>query len=71
MELQHNQLFHRKEHKLLQGIDDLAILFNKIENGNASEEERLEYDLSIKASCMDEGFLKALIEKKAKEMKGD
>lgn len=56
---------------MLQGIDDLAILFNKIENGNASEEERLEYDLSIKASCMDEGFLKALIEKKAKEMKGD
>lgn len=51
-------------------IDELAVLFNRIENGEATEEERMEYEISIKTSCMKEEVLEALIEKKAKELKG-
>ena len=40
-------------------IDELAILFNKIESGEATEEERLDYDLGIGISCVKEEILRA------------
>ena len=50
-------------------IDELAILFNKIESGEATEEERLDYDLSISISCMKEDVLRESIKERAKELR--
>ena len=54
---------------MIRRIDDLVILFNKIQEGEATEEERADYELSIKASCLDEAFLRTQIEKKAENLK--
>lgn len=60
-----------RERSMLQKIDDFAIRFNRIQNGEASEEERAEYELSIRISCMNEELLRTLIEEKAKELKAE
>lgn len=52
-------------------IDELAILFNKIESGEATEEERLDYDLGISISCVKEEILRESIKERAKELKAE
>ena len=52
-------------------IDEMAVLFNKIQSGEATEEERMDYDINIKISCMKEEFLLALIEQGARELKAE
>lgn len=55
--------------ELLRTIDELARVFNKIECGEATEEDLIEYDVSIKASCMNPVFLEKQIKERAKKMK--
>lgn len=52
-------------------IDELAVLFNKISKGTATEEEQAEYKISIKTSCMREDILEMLIKDKADELKDE
>lgn len=52
-------------------IDELAVLFNRISKGTATEEEQVEYEISIKTSCMREDLLEALIKDKAKMLPND
>ena len=54
---------------MLRELDDLAIRFNEIENGEATKDDCVEYELSIKASCMNETTLRLMIEERAKELK--
>ena len=52
-------------------IDELEILFNKIESGEATEEERLDYDLGIGISCVKEEILRESIKERARELKAE
>lgn len=45
----------------------MAELYRKIKNGSASEEEKFQFEVEVKTSCMDEKILMHLIETAAKE----
>ena len=48
-------------------ISEMAQLHKRIEQGIASDSERLEFDLKIKTCCIDHKMLMYFIKKAAKE----
>lgn len=49
-------------------IDILAALYGKINNGTASDEEKVRYESMILMSCMDEDALMKAVKQRAKEL---
>lgn len=50
-------------------INELAVLYDKIEKGIATEDERFEYQLTISTACMREDVLIQKIKDEARKLK--
>jgi len=51
---------------VLKTVNELAVIYCRMEKGTATMEEQQEFDITIKTSCLDEAFLMNLIKEKAK-----
>ena len=50
-------------------IELLAILYHRIKQHRATDDEKNEFDLAVKMSCMDEQILMSLIKEKERTIK--
>lgn len=49
-------------------VERLAELYTKVKTGTATEDERCEYQIGIKTSCVDEKFLTSWVHDAAKRL---
>ena len=50
-------------------FDELAVIYNKIIDGTATEQEKCSFEITLKTGCMIEDEAMKIIKRKAKELK--
>ena len=54
---------------MFKSIEELFELYAKILEGTATKQERSEFEITVKTSCMDETFLMNSLQKQYEELK--